>query len=56
MARLIKKLWYVKREVIASTLHEALKAQGKVYEIALADDKLWPQNKIKLGFNDGKED
>ena len=56
MARVIKKLWYVKREVIATSLQEAIRSSGKVYEVQLADDKLWPENKRKLGFNHGKKE
>ncbi len=52
-----KKLYLVKREVIATTLKAALKTQGHVYEIVLADEKLWPdQPKPKTGFNQKKND
>ena len=50
MAKLVKKVWYVKREVVATSLREALRTAGKVYEVQLADEKEWPQNKKKLGF------
>lgn len=56
MARVIRKLWYVKREVVASTLQEALRTSGKVYEVQLADEKSWPENKNNLGFVNDKEE
>lgn len=47
-----KKMYLVKREVIATTVEKALKAKGHVYEVTLADEKSWPQEKTKkLGFN-----
>lgn len=51
MAR-IRKLYYVKREVIASSLVEAMKSRGVVYEVALADEKMWPDNKKKIGYDE----
>lgn len=54
MARM-KKLYYIKREVIASTLHEALRAKGMVYEAVLADEKNWPDNKPKIGYGEKKD-
>ncbi len=49
----MKKLYFVKREVIASSLKQALTAKGSVYEVVLAAENQWPQNKQKApGFND----
>ncbi len=51
MAR-IKKLYFVKREVVANSLREAMKTKGVIYEVSLADEKLWPENKAKLGYGE----
>lgn len=40
-----KRLYFVKREVWAKDIKEALTAKGKVYEAALADDRYQPENK-----------
>lgn len=50
MERGLKKLWYVKREVIASSVKEALLNGGRVYEVSLADEKYWPMTVPKIGF------
>lgn len=52
MQKPVKKLYLVKREVIATSLAKALTASGHVYEIVLAEEKSWPENKKKdkLGF------
>lgn len=39
MERKIKRLFYVKREVMATTIREAMNAKGKIYEIVMAEDK-----------------
>jgi len=48
----IKKLYLVKREVIATNLKQALTAPGTVYEVSLSEEKNWPQPKKTkpLGF------
>jgi hypothetical protein len=52
------KLYYVKREVIASTVSESLKKKGHVYAVELSEEKYWPskKNKQPTGFksNDKK--
>ena len=47
-----KKLFYVKREVLAYNISDASKNKGMIYSIELAPDNLQPdeENKIK-GFN-----
>ena len=37
-----KKLYLVKREVYATSIEQALKQKGKVYEVSLAEDKFQP--------------
>lgn len=50
-----KKLYYVKREVIATSVANALKAQGHVYSVELTDEKYWPEEtKKKTGFSSKK--
>ena len=44
------KLYLVKREVVATSLKKALENKGIVYEVCLADEKSWPENKKKIGF------
>lgn len=48
-----QKLFLVKREVVATSIKQALSKQGTVYEVVLADEKSWPEQilKNKLGFN-----
>lgn len=43
----LKKMYLVKREVIATSVKAALTAPGHVYEISLADEKNWPIPKKK---------
>jgi hypothetical protein len=50
MAKGSKKLWYVRREVVASYLTEALRTKGRVYSVELAEEKLWPENKANVGY------
>jgi hypothetical protein len=45
-----KRLWIVKREVLATSLEKALKGKGRLYEITEADEKFQPEEKKKLGF------
>lgn len=50
-----KKLYLVKREVLATSLAKALISKGHVYEIMLAEDKFQPENKKEsLGFKKKK--
>ena len=50
-----KKMYLVKYEVIASTVKEALRKKGQVYEVSLADEKNWPEeNKPMLRDNKNK--
>lgn len=42
-----QKLFLVKREVVATSIKQALSKQGNVYEIVLADEKNWPEEKKK---------
>ena len=51
-----QKLYLVKREVVATSLKSALTRPGHVYEIVLADEKNWPEQKKKnkLGFSKKK--
>lgn len=51
MLNKIKKLYLIKREVEATSLKQALVKSEVVYEIQLADEKLWPSSKKKLGFD-----
>ena len=46
-----KKMYLVKREVIATSAEKAIRAKGVVYEVTLAEDKVQPpEEKPKLGF------
>lgn len=44
-------MYFVKREVIATTLDKAIKGRGEIYEVVVADEKYWPEIKEKLGYN-----
>lgn len=46
-----KKLYLVKREVLASSIEQALKSKGKVYEVSLADDSEIKKENKKIGFS-----
>ncbi len=47
----IKKLYLVKREVLATSLQQAIRGRGTVYEITTADDKFQPEKPIsKIGL------
>lgn len=48
-------MYFVKREVVASTITEAMKAKGKIYAIELSDEKMWPEDKANIGFKNAKE-
>lgn len=50
MAKDRKKVYFVKREAIARTLKEAMTKPGSIYEIQLAEEKLWPEEKKNIGF------
>jgi len=51
----IKKMYFVKHEVIACSAEEALKrAKGHIYEVVLADKIYWPETKSKVGFSKKK--
>lgn len=41
------KMYLVKREVIATSIKNALSQRGNIYEIVLADEKNWPEQKKK---------
>lgn len=41
----LKRLYLVKREVLATSVIQALRLPGKVYEIQLAEDKFQPEPK-----------
>ena len=46
-----KKMYLVKREVIATSVERAIHTKGVVYEVTLAEDKVQPlEEKPKLGF------
>jgi len=49
-----KKMYIVKREVIASSVKEALTAKGHVYEITIAEDKYQPLTYKPIGFTKSK--
>jgi len=46
-----KKMYLVKREIIATSIEKALKGKGHIYEIVLAEEKNWPLPETKTGFN-----
>jgi hypothetical protein len=47
-----KKLYLVKREVLATSAEQAIHGKGKVYCVELAEDKFQPEEKKdKLGFS-----
>ena len=46
-----KKLYLVKREVVATSVREALRARGTVYEVCITKEEEWPTEKVKVnGF------
>lgn len=46
-----KKMYLVKREVIATSIEKAIHGKGIIYEVTLADEKSWPDEKKKaVGF------
>lgn len=46
-----KRMYLVKREVIATSMAKAIVGRGKVYEITLADDKFQPKDPSpRVGF------
>jgi hypothetical protein len=49
-----KKLYFVKREVLASNIKEAVKARGIVYSVEFADERLQPAYIAQLGFDKKK--
>lgn len=51
MERGMKKLYYVKRQVIASSITEAMRSAGVIYSIEEAEEKDWPVPKaLQVGF------
>jgi hypothetical protein len=45
------KKYYVKREVIARSMEQALKARGFIYEVSLAGEKDQPEDSVEVkGF------
>jgi hypothetical protein len=56
MSKQIKKLYLVKREVIATSIKNTLTTKGVVYEVQITDEKMWPDNKKKeLGFKQNEK-
>lgn len=55
MSKPIKKLYLVKREVIATSMEKALHARGTVYEVVIAEEKSWPQSRKKVGFDNNNK-
>lgn len=51
----MKKLYLVKREVIATSIKKAMTNKGHIYEISLAEEKNWPQEKKQVGFRSKKK-
>ncbi len=49
-----KKLYLVCREVLASSLEKAIQTRGVIYDVRLAEDKLQPEYKTKVGFTKDK--
>ena len=45
-----KKLFLVKREVLARNIKEAITAKGVIYEIQTVDEKSQPVDEKKIGF------
>ena len=41
------KMYLVKREVYATSVEAAIHKPGKVYEVQLAEEKSWPEEKEK---------
>lgn len=52
MIEKVKKLYLVKREVIATSIQQAMREKGTIYEIVVTDKKDWPEPPTKIkGFN-----
>lgn len=51
----MKKKWLVKREVIASTLKEALTARGSVYEVQQVNEEVNGGGNEPIGFHKKKK-
>jgi len=49
-----RKLYLVKREVIATSMENALKARGRIYEVIMTKEKNWPVDNKKVGFDNRK--
>ena len=45
-----KKLYLVKREVYAYSIKEAVKEDGEIYEIQLADERFQDKKNPNVGF------
>lgn len=45
-----KKMYLVKREVLATDIKKAMRAPGKIYSIELADERHQPTDNKPLGF------
>lgn len=43
-------MYLVKYEVIATSLKRAMRTKGVVYEVVVAEEKFWPEEKKKVGF------
>ena len=49
-----KKMYIVKREVLATSIEKALTAKGHIFEVVIADDKYQPEDKKDIGFKKKK--
>ena len=49
-----KKLYLVKTEVMATSIHKAISTKGKVYSVELVVDQYQPDEKKNLGFKTNK--
>lgn len=49
-----KKLWLVKREVIATSITAAMRGKGRIYEIQETRDEVPNEKSILVGFSKKK--
>jgi hypothetical protein len=52
---MIKKLFIVKKEVLATSISAAEKAKGKIFAIEEASEEFQPNNKKPIGFKNEKK-
>ena len=45
-----KKLYLLKYEVIATSIKQAMKSKGTLYEVTLTEEKSWPIESKNTGF------